>query len=261
MSSIATPLDRKTAPAPAPALALDLALVIPVYNEAVGLDSLRREVEAACDALRLRYRILWINDCSPDGSGAILDAFVRDDPQKHGVIHRPQNMGIAYAWRDSFGLQAAIVGLIPSDGQFHPRHLGEVIQAMRAGHDAVIVTRRKRADTPKRKVISALSHGLEYLLLRNSYSDIHWVHFWRGALLEDVRWFATTTAIDAEWIYHIRKMSDPSRILALDLPHYPRSSGTASGGKAGTTLLRLSLRTLIDMIKVAWRVRIRGNRH
>ena len=56
-------------------------VIIPTYNEAVNLE---RVVAAACVELdRVAvdgYRILVVDDGSPDGTGAIADAIAADSP-------------------------------------------------------------------------------------------------------------------------------------------------------------------------------------
>lgn len=260
MSLAATvPCIQSSAPGEA---APDLALVIPVYNEAAQLAALRERIAAVCRKLELDYRLLWVDDCSTDGSREMIRAFHAADPERDRFLFRARNMGIAYAWREAFAQRGRIVGLIPSDGQFAPENLADVLKAFRAGCDAVVVTRPRRKDPLPRAFLSRAAAALERLLLGNPYRDIHWVHFWKGGLLGGVVWRSSTTAIDAEWSHHVRRRVPRNRIITLGLPHHPRAAGKAHAGKASVRPARLYLETLLDLVRTsilarldAWRSR------
>jgi undecaprenyl-phosphate 4-deoxy-4-formamido-L-arabinose transferase len=57
---------------------VDVSVVIPVYNEEAGLQSLFDRLYPALDALKVRYEIVFIDDGSRDRSAAILkDQFAK----------------------------------------------------------------------------------------------------------------------------------------------------------------------------------------
>lgn len=251
--AVTTPLLEHPARA---ATELDLALVIPVYNEAAHLAALRERIVAVCRQNRVSHRLLWVDDCSTDGSREMIHAFHAEDPERDRFLFRERNLGIAYAWREAFALRGRIVGLIPSDGQFAPENLADVLLAFRAGCDAVVVTRPRRSDPMPRALLSRCAAALERLLLGNPFRDIHWVHFWKGGLLDGVEWRAETTAIDAEWSYHVRRRLARDRILVLGLPHHPRAAGAAHAGKASVRPARLYFDTLRDLVRTSLRLRL-----
>lgn len=232
----------------------DLCLTIPVYNESANLGALRERIAAACRRLQISYRLLWIDDCSTDNSREIIRQFNQDDPERDHFIFRKENMGICYAWRDSFAQRGRIVGLIPSDGQFAPENLDEVLEAFRDGCEALVITRPKRSDKALRFVVSRIARILERVFMGNPYRDIHWVHFWRGGLLDGLAWHSTTTAIDAEWSYQVRRRVPCERITVLGLPHYPRSTGKATAGKANMNMLLLNLYTFADLMRASVKI-------
>lgn len=81
----------------------DVWLILPTYNEAGNLPSV---VAAARDALSSAspgsYRILIVDDRSPDGAGRVADGLAAACPEV-GVLHRPRKDGLGRAYVAGFG--------------------------------------------------------------------------------------------------------------------------------------------------------------
>lgn len=110
-------------------------LVIPTYNESANVEGIvkaaaRELAQAAPDG----YRILVVDDNSPDGTGAIADslAVTVDGVQ---VLHREAKAGLGQAYLAGFGcaLSAGAELVIEMDADFshHPRYLPELLEAAR----------------------------------------------------------------------------------------------------------------------------------
>ncbi|MBV8940520.1 MAG: polyprenol monophosphomannose synthase [Solirubrobacterales bacterium] len=108
-------------------------LVMPTYNEAANLERIVRaagsELEGCADH---DYRILVVDDNSPDGTGAIAD----DLAEQLGwveVLHRPGKEGLGHAYRAGFAhaLAAGAELLIQMDADFShdPRYLRDLLEA------------------------------------------------------------------------------------------------------------------------------------
>ena len=72
-------------------------VVIPTYNERENVTPLAEALFAADPALHL----LFVDDNSPDGTGAIADALATADPGVH-VLHRAGKLGLGTAYRAGF---------------------------------------------------------------------------------------------------------------------------------------------------------------
>jgi glycosyltransferase involved in cell wall biosynthesis len=79
-----------------------ISVVIPTYNERESLPSLIPDILA----LGSNYRIIVVDDNSPDGTGAIADALAAQYPGRIDVVHRPRKEGIGPAY--VAGFQAAL---------------------------------------------------------------------------------------------------------------------------------------------------------
>ncbi len=72
---------------------LPFSIVIPTYNEAGGIEKLLRELAALFAANGLDGEIIVVDDNSPDGTGAIVDALSKELPVR--CLHRPGKLGLS----------------------------------------------------------------------------------------------------------------------------------------------------------------------
>ena len=112
-------------------------LVLPTFNEA---ENLERIVAAACDVLTAAapdgFRILVVDDDSPDGTGAIADRLAAERPQVE-VLHRTERTGLGPAYLAGFRRAldggAAYVFEMDSDFSHDPADLARLLAAVREG--------------------------------------------------------------------------------------------------------------------------------
>ncbi|MBI5482945.1 MAG: polyprenol monophosphomannose synthase [Deltaproteobacteria bacterium] len=72
-------------------------VIIPTYNEKDNVKSLSSAVLAQHEDIR----ILFVDDNSPDGTGAIIDNLVAENDRIH-VLHRSGKLGLGSAYREGF---------------------------------------------------------------------------------------------------------------------------------------------------------------
>ncbi len=81
--------DRSSAP---PTDVADCTIVIPTYNERENIGALLPRV------LELpRFRVLVVDDNSPDGTAAVVADLARDEPRV-GLLSRPGKQGLGTAY-------------------------------------------------------------------------------------------------------------------------------------------------------------------
>ena len=108
-------------------------LIIPTYNEAANLEPIVtaaiRELGAAAPGA---FRVLVVDDNSPDGTGAIADRLAACVDTLE-VLHRPGKAGLGQAYLAGFGHALAhgaeIVIEMDADFSHDPRYLPALLQA------------------------------------------------------------------------------------------------------------------------------------
>jgi dolichol-phosphate mannosyltransferase len=143
-------------------------IAIPTYNE-------RENVGPMCEqivALGLDADLLFLDDSSPDGTGAALDVLAAKHPRVR-VIHRPAKAGIGAAHFDGIGLayDEGYARLVTLDCDFtHSPDLIPVFLARGATADVVVGSRYIQSDslpgwTLVRKALTSGGHLLTKTLL------------------------------------------------------------------------------------------------
>jgi dolichol-phosphate mannosyltransferase len=106
-------------------------LIMPTYNERANLDGIVRAAAAELERIATgSYRILIVDDNSPDGTGALADALAAE-LETIEVLHRPTKTGLGSAYRAGFAraLDAGAKLVIEMDADFShdPRYLPQLL--------------------------------------------------------------------------------------------------------------------------------------
>ena len=105
---------------------------IPTYNEAQNILPLAQAILA----LGPQYRVLVIDDHSPDGTWKLVLDAGRSEPRLL-LLHRTTDKGRGKAGRDGFvralELEAQVVIEMDADFSHHPRYIPALIDALEAG--------------------------------------------------------------------------------------------------------------------------------
>jgi dolichol-phosphate mannosyltransferase len=108
-------------------------LVIPTYNEAENVGPIVRAAAAQLDqAVPGQYRILVVDDNSPDGTGRLADELAAELPGVE-VLHRPAKQGLGQAYLAGFGhalaAGAELVMEMDADFSHDPKYLPDLLAA------------------------------------------------------------------------------------------------------------------------------------
>lgn len=116
-------------------------IVVPTYNER---DNVAEIARGMIDHAGVPVELLFVDDNSPDGTGAELDRMAAADPRLH-VMHRAGKLGLGTAYLEGFawGLQRGFDVLIQmdADGSHDPRYLPSMLAELDDGADLVIGSR------------------------------------------------------------------------------------------------------------------------
>ncbi len=135
--------------------AAELSVVVPCFNEAVGIDRFHADLAAALDRLPLSWHVYFIDDGSTDGTLERLNALAKGD-RRVRVYSLSRNFGHQVAL--SAGLDVTdgtAVLMMDADLQHPPAIVPEMVAQWRAGADVVSAVRRETADATWFKRASA----------------------------------------------------------------------------------------------------------
>ncbi len=119
---------------------MDVLVLIPTYNERDNLPVLVRQVMAHAG-----YRVMVIDDGSPDGTGEVADALTREFPGRVEVLHRTGRRGLGRSYIDAMTLAtrgtADLVCQMDADLSHDPQYLPAMVAEAEGGADLVIGSR------------------------------------------------------------------------------------------------------------------------
>lgn len=120
-------------------------LILPTYNEAENIEAIVRAAGAVlADAAPEGYRVLVVDDGSPDGTGAIVERLGGECDWVE-VLHRKEKNGIGPAYlagfRHALEHGAAYIMEMDSDFSHDPADLARLLQAVHGGADLALGSR------------------------------------------------------------------------------------------------------------------------
>lgn len=115
-------------------------IVVPTYNERDNVRGIAERLLAALPGAE----VLFVDDNSPDGTGAVLDELAGADPRIH-VMHRAGKLGLGTAYVEGFGWGLArgypYLFEMDADGSHDPQYLPAMLALAEDGADVVIGSR------------------------------------------------------------------------------------------------------------------------
>ena len=120
-------------------------LVLPTFDEAENIEQIVRAADGVlATAAPEGYRILVVDDDSPDGTGRIADRLAQEIPAL-AVLHRTERTGLGPAYLAGFARalaeDAAYVMEMDCDFSHDPADLARLLDAVRSGYDLALGSR------------------------------------------------------------------------------------------------------------------------
>lgn len=118
-----------SAPITSSASAGPVDVIVPTYNEAESIEALVERVLA----LGPRYRLLIVDDSSPDGTGAIVRVLADQNLDRVRLLTRANKEGIGRAYvagfRETLAGDAALIATMDADLSHNPADLERLVAA------------------------------------------------------------------------------------------------------------------------------------
>lgn len=151
----------------------NLSVVIPLYNEEGAVSALIEEVRDAL-ARDFNLEIVLVEDCSTDGTRALIESEAKKDPSITLVLHE-RNFGQSAAVYSGVAAAAhEMVATLDGDGQNPPAELHKLYERAASGNlqeSLYVGCRAKREDGPWRLFQSRIANGVRRAMLHDDCPD------------------------------------------------------------------------------------------
>jgi glycosyltransferase involved in cell wall biosynthesis len=229
-----------------------VTIAIPAYDEVTSLGAVVAEGRAELAAIGLADdgEVLIVDDGSTDGTSALADDLARSSSNVR-VVHHGANRGFSGAMRTCFReSRGDWIFLAPADGQSSMQDLRRFLEAS-ANADIVIGERESRADHAGRRFLSRGFHLIARSLLAIPVREFSSILLFRRALLDTMPFRSKDSGATMLPEVLFRAHARGARLVTLIVPHFPRRSGQAKGGRLSVVLI-----TLIELVRLAVLVRV-----
>jgi len=152
-----------------------LSILIPAYNERRTLEALVGEVLAAPLPEGMERELVIVNDCSTDGTGAVLDAIAARHAGRIRAFHQPVNKGkgaaITRALKEARG---DICIIQDADMEYDPGEYPKILRPILNGDADVVYGSRFRSSEYARVLYFWHSQGNKFLtFLSNMFTNLN----------------------------------------------------------------------------------------
>ena len=232
---------------------MNVLIIIPTYNERDNLPGLVRAVMAHDG-----YRVMVVDDASPDGTGAVADSLAREFEGRIDVVHRAGPRGLGRSYVD--GLQRALQGpadricQMDADWSHDPSYLPALIEAA-SSHDVVIGSRYMNGVSVvnwplQRIILSTLANRYVRVVTRLSPRDCtSGYRCWRREALAKLpleRVVSDGYAFLVEMLFEAARRG--ARIGEVPIIFVERRQGVS----------KLSASIVLESILIPWRLQLRS---
>ncbi len=220
-------------------------MVVPVFDEEENLGSLHAEILEALRSLGRPAEIIYVDDCSRDGSLGVLKKLVRssaDGGIRTRVIKLRRNFGQTAAMAAGFDLaEGEVILPVDADGQNNPADIPRLLGELERGFDVVSGWRRRRRDGALlRRLPSRVANRL---ISRISGVRLHdhgcTLKAYRAALLREISLYGEMHRFIP--VYLARR---GARVTEIEVDHRPRRAGVSKYGSQRV------FRVLLDLVLI-----------
>jgi dolichol-phosphate mannosyltransferase len=225
---------------------VDYSIIIPTYNESQNILRLIRSLED-CLPPDIPSEILVVDDNSPDGTGKIVERYVRDSNSIIRVIHRQDKRGLVSAILDGIAnSKGQYLIVMDADFSHPPETVRDIVRELNRDPECIVVASRYveggsiKGWPFKRRLISSgavkiARHGLKVYNVKDPMSGFFAVP---RRLMQNIRINSSGYKILLEILVKTRG----TRVKEIPYTFVDRKSGKS----------KLDLNVVIDYTRAVW---------
>jgi glycosyltransferase involved in cell wall biosynthesis len=202
-----------------------LSVVIPVFNEQATIKDIVRTVSAQ----RPVEEIIIVDDCSTDGTAALVDQIAAGNPAIR-VVHHPVNSGKGAALRTGFALAKARFAIVQdADLEYNPEEYFKLLAPLIANKADVVFGTRFGGGGATRVLYFWHSVGNRFLtLLSNMFTNLNMTDMetcykvFRREIIQGVKIEENRFGFEPEIVAKVRRVQGV-RIYEVPISYYGRT--------------------------------------
>ena len=224
---------------------MKISIVIPCYNEKATIEKIVEAVRSAAIGSR---EIIIVDDCSQDGTGALLEEKISQMVDR--IIYHPANQGKGAALRSGFAAATGDIILVQdADLEYSPTDYPALLEPLIADKADAVFGSRFMAGRPHRDLFFWHKVGNKFLtVLSNMFTNLNVTDMQTGykvfkaSVIKSIQIEEDRFAVEAEIVAKVAKLG--CRIFEVGISYYGRTY--AEGKKIGW---RDGFRALYAIIK------------
>jgi len=205
-----------------------ITVVVPVHNEVANIEPLLDKIATATQTVPIT-EVIYVDDCSRDGTPAVLEKACAAYPFLRVICHRGRCGQSAALWTGISHAQNGIIVTLDGDGQNDPVDIAKIYdQYCVAGAGRVMVAgqRKKRHDNVVRRVSSRIANRVRSSLLKDGVRDA-------GCSLKLFRrddFLMLPRMNHLHRFLHVLMQREGVTVVLCDVVHHPRRHGVSKYG-------------------------------
>jgi dolichol-phosphate mannosyltransferase len=222
-----------------------ISYVIPVFNEEENLAKLHAEISRVAGTLPYPYQVLFVDDCSTDGSLEVIRDLAAAHPEVAYVAFA-RNAGQSAALYAGFQHASGdVVVTMDADLQNDPADIPKMLEYY-GEYDMVNGWRHDRRDTLSKKIGSKIGNFVRNRLTWESIHDTGCsLKVMNAAMLKRIKIFKGLH----RFLPTLMRL-EGARVVEVKVGHRPRLHGVSK-----YTNLRRGIEGLYDVIAVRWMIK------
>jgi glycosyltransferase involved in cell wall biosynthesis len=223
----------------------EISIVAPCHNEQANLPSLTAAIRAAVEPTGRSFEMVLVDDCSPDGTWALLQQLGAQDPRIRALRFEYNCGQSAALWAGMKAARGRIIITLDADMQNPPAEIPRFLDALRQA-DCVCGSRveaRAKGDSWVRRASSKIANSVRNKVSGETISDAGCCfRAFRRECIADVKFFKGAH----RFLPTLIKM-EGFTVAEISISHNPRQAGQSHYG-----VWNRLFKSSADLLAVRW---------